>query len=348
MKKILLISNYVFHYRIKIYNYFYEEFKKRGYEFHVISNEYQDVNYDIKFIKHIEKFSIINYARKINYIKPDIVINFLHLKDKLIIPLTYYCKIKKIPMIYWNHGIDLNKPNAFLKNLVYQYIHNISNAIILYTPNEIKHIKVKNRKKVFIAYNTLYLNDINTNELITSREVKNKYGIKEKNVIIYISRILDYKKLDVLLDNFTENKDIAVVVVGKGISSSQLKKIDASKNYYYLGEKYGREVDEIYNMGDIFSTPGHIGLAIIQAFFWGKPVVIMEGRHAPEIYYMKNNITGYMAKTEEDFKNYILYLFENKEKLKEISKNAKEVAEKDASIDRMFTGFIDAIDYCIK
>ena len=41
MKKILLISNYVFHYRITIYNHFYDEFKKLGYEFHVLSNQYQ-------------------------------------------------------------------------------------------------------------------------------------------------------------------------------------------------------------------------------------------------------------------------------------------------------------------
>lgn len=346
MKRILLISNYVFHYRIKIYNYFYDEFKKVGYEFHVLSNEYQNVNYDIKFKKHQLNFSISGYIKKINEIKPDIVINFLHLKDKLIIPLTYHCKLKRIPMIYWNHGIDLNTPNAKIKNSIYRYIHKISDAIILYTPNELKYISNKNKSKTFIAYNTLCLLNEEKKDVLNKEEVKNKYNIKEQNILMYISRIKSYKKLDVLLDNFSGLNNIGVVIVGSGINEAQLQKVNNSNNIYYLGEKYDKEVDEIYNMGDIFSTPGHIGLALNQSLFWGKPVVLLEGRHAPEIYYMKNGINGYLAKDELEFKTLILELFKDDDKLNRLSNNAKEIFKKEASIEKMFSGFIEAIKYC--
>ena len=52
MKKILLVSNNVMHFRIRIYIAFFDMWKQMGYEFHVVSNEYQTVDVDIRFIKH--------------------------------------------------------------------------------------------------------------------------------------------------------------------------------------------------------------------------------------------------------------------------------------------------------
>lgn len=346
-KKILLISNKVFHYRISVYNAFFDLFKERGYEFHVLSNEYQGVDFDIKFIKHKKPFGVVSYVREINKINPDVVINFLHLKDKLIIPLTYYCKFKHIPMIYWNHGINIKTPDAKIKNLIFHFIHTISSAIILYTPDQLKYLSDKNKQKTFIAYNTLDFSQVDTIKIRNKDEVKKLYGITENKVVIYISRILPYKGLDVLLDILKESHQVGLVIVGSGINSQQMNIIDTNPNYYYLGEKYGKEVDEIYNMGDIFSTPGHIGLALCQSMFWGKPVVVLNTIHAPEIYYLKPGYNGYVVDSKEELKEKILLLCENDELLNSMSENARNTFE-DTSIDRMFQGFIDAIEYVQK
>lgn len=115
-----------------------------------------------------------------------------------------------------------------------------------------------------------------------------------------------------------------------------------------LQKKNGSDVNEVYKMGDVFSTPGHIGLAMNEALFWGLPVVLLEGTHAPEIYYMKNGTTGYLAKDEEDFKKYMVDLLHDEERLSKMSKACLEVYDKEVSIDRMFQGFKDAIEYCKK
>lgn len=347
MKKVLLISNYVFHYRIKIYNYFAKEFKKLGYEFHVLSNEYQKINYDIIFKKHEEPFSIIGYVNKINEIDPDVVINFLHLKDKIIIPLTYYCKFKKIPMIYWNHGINLRDPDNKIKNLIFRYVHNISNSIILYTPNELKFIKEKNRKKTFIAYNTLNFEDIDKNKVEEKNKVKIRYGIKEEKIILYIARVLPYKNVDILLDRFKGYSNIGVVVVGAGISEEQLRKIDKYENLYYLGPKYGKDVWEIFNMGDVYSTPGHIGLGLNEAFYWEKPVVVLEGNHAPEIYYLEQGKNGFIVNNGEELEEKIIRLLSNKDIYNYFSENCKKTYLEKCNISNMFNGFMDAINYCL-
>lgn len=347
MKKILLISNYVFHYRIKIYNYFAKEFKKIGYEFHVLSNEYQNIDYDIEFKKYKEDFSVNGYIKKINEINPDIVINFLHLKDKLIIPLTYYCKLRKIPMIYWNHGINLRDPENRIKNLVFRFVHNISSAIILYTPDQLKYIKNKNKNKTFIAYNTLSFKDIDKSKVITPNQVKNKYGIKEEKVILYVSRVLPYKRLDVLLDIFKGVSNIGVVVVGAGISDDQICKINQYSNLYYLGPKYGHEVWEIFNMGDLYSTPGHIGLGLNEAFYWEKPVVILNGNHAPEIYYLENGKNGFIVNDELELKEKIIKLLTDKELYDSFSQSCRKTYIEKCDISNMFNGFVEAVNYCL-
>ena len=347
MKRILLISNRVMHYRSRIYNTFFDMFAERGYEFHVLSNDYQQVDFPIRYIAHERPFSVKGYMDAIKEIRPDVCINFLHLKDKLIIPLTIYCRWKGIPMIYWNHGINLHTPDAEMKNMIFHLIHTISNAIILYTPDQLKYLSTRNQKKTFIAWNTLDFSDVKRDSLRKPDEVKTLYGIKEKHVVMYISRILPYKGLDILLRLFDDTKDIALVIVGGGINDEQKKIIDNHSNYYYLGEKYGNDVDEIYQMGDVFSTPGHIGLALNQSLYWGKPVVVLDRKHAPEITYLHHGYNGFIVKDEDELKEKIITLCRDEQELKKMSDQSRDTYEKELNINRMFEGFWDAVNYSL-
>ena len=344
-KRILLISNRVMHYRSRIYNKFFDMFKELGYEFHVASNDFQNVDFPIRYIKHDAKFTTRNYIKLIKEIQPDVCINFLHLKDKLIIPLTFYCRWKKIPMIYWNHGINIKTPDAKIKNSIFHFIHTISNAIILYSPAQLKYLSKRNQKKTFIAKNTLDFSDVNQKALRTPDEVKAAYGIKESKVILYISRILPYKGLDILLELFKDCTDTALVVVGGGISEQQQGIINSIPHYYYLGEKYGKDVDEIYQIGNVFSTPGHIGLALNQAMYWGMPVVVLNRIHAPEIIYLKQGENGFIVNSEDELKSKILEICNNEDLHSRMSAAARHTYETEMQIENMFQGFIDAIRF---
>ena len=115
------------HYRVSIYNYFYEKFKKDGWEFVVRANELQSQNpYPLKFdFKEVE-FSFLKYINEIKEIKPDCVILFLHQKDFIYWPLMHWLKLIRIPVIYWNKAKNYDDPDNKIRNFFFHYLPTIT------------------------------------------------------------------------------------------------------------------------------------------------------------------------------------------------------------------------------
>lgn len=348
MKKLLLISNKVFHYRVSIYNYFASNFKEYGWEFIVRSNELQkDSPYHIQFDFKEIPFNFFIYKKEIENINPDVVIIFLHLKDIIMWSLIHWLKIKKIPIVYWNHGINLQDPQNKLKYFLFNYLHTLSNAIILYSENEMKYIKKKNRHKVSIANNTINFEDIP--EIKESKEqIKKELDIQFEKVVLFVGRIQEYKKLHHLIEIFNEKntKGIGLVIVGQCLYKGTLEKMNKD-NTVYLGEIYDPvKINKIYKMADIFVMPGAIGLSLNHAFYWGLPVVTENGLHSPEICHLKNGYNGFIVQNNDviELKNKISLLLENDAKRLEFSNNARKEIFRNGSIINMFNGFINYLN----
>ncbi|MCD8007041.1 MAG: glycosyltransferase family 4 protein [Oscillospiraceae bacterium] len=344
MKKILLVSNYVFHYRQKVYNYFADRFHDDGYEFHVLAPEYQHVEYELKFTAHTQKFSALSYLREIKRIKPDVVIVFLHLKDVVQLPVIYYCRLNKIPAIFWNKGTSDTDPDNKWKNAVYHHMHNMCDALITYTSETQKNFTEKNQKKLFVAWNTVNCTDIDKSKYDKAK-IRKKYNIAENTVVLYISRMRKDKHIEILLEALADVPDIAVVAMGAGMTPDLQQKFDASSNLYYLGQKYGEEGNEVWAMGDVFSIPVNCGLGINEAIFWNLPIVTTKGYQPPEIYYVKDGKTGFILNSEKEYKETLLRLASDKKLLETMKNECQKEYEKEVSIDRMYQGFIGAIHY---
>lgn len=347
MKKVLLVSNYVFHYRQKVYNYFAERFMEDGYEFHVLSDEYQDAHYDFKFKQHVLPFSIMDYCNKINEIKPDAVIVFLHLKDKVQLPVIIYCRMKGIPVIYWNKPNSSDDPNNKVKNTMYHFIQDRCDAVITYTPELVSGFSKKGQQHLFVAFNSVNNTDIDKSKY-DKNSIKEKYGIKEKRVILYISRMRKSKRISVLLEAMANEKDIAVVAMGAGMTPELQAKFDAAPNLYYLGQKYGEEGNEVWAMGDIFSIPENCGLGINDAVFWNLPIVTIDGKQAPEIHYLRNGKNGYLCKDEAEYKQRLLDICHSDELLAQLKSGTQEIFDNEVDIKNMYKGFIDAVKFVDK
>lgn len=353
MRNIVLISNRLFHYRIPIYNYLFDEFRKRGFNFIVLANDIQkDSTHEIRFEHSILPFQSSLYKKELKKISPVAVILFLHLKNIIFHSLIFYLKTNKIPFINWTHGANLRQPDNQFKNAIFRTIHNLSDAIVLYSPNEKRFIGKKNYKKCFVANNTLNFKFI-LNPPESKQEIKRSLGIEYKKVVLFVSRIYPKKKLDDLIHVFSKDNPhgAGLVVVGPGLNEKQKLLIDKSDAITYLGEIYDNlEINRIFKMSDIFCIPGSNGLGINQAMYWGLPCIAYKNMlHGPEIYYLKDSFNGYLINEESTsaLESAIFNLLSDEERLQTMSENAKTHILSEGDIHNMFLGFYNAVEYCI-
>lgn len=349
VKTALLISNKVFHYRVANYNYFARRFREIGWNFAVRANEMQRNNpYPPEFDYREIAFSFGAYRREIERLKPDVVILFLHLKDWFIWPLIHWLKLKGIPVVYWNKGINLEVRNPGWRNHLFYYVHSLCDGIILYSERNRGDIQPRNRHKVFIANNTINLDALPRVEE-TKEEIKREFGITFEKVILFVGRMRPVKKVEHLIEvlNSIDDPDIGCVIVGQQMDYD-VKSMIKRSNVLYLGELFDPQnlkVSKLFKAADLFCIPGDVGLGLNEAFHWGLPVVTEDGLQPPEIHYLTQGRNGFIVPENdvEELKRKVLLLLNDDNLRAEFSRAAREDIARDASIERMFSGFRDCV-----
>lgn len=344
MKKVLLISNKVFHYRVSNYNYFARRFRELGFEFVVRASEIQKNNpYPAEFDFKTIPFGFRRYRAEIERIRPDVVILFLHLKDLFIWPLIHWLKLKRIPFVYWNKGINLEVRNPWLRNLPFYYIHSLCDGIILYSKSNFGDIRPANRHKVFIANNTINLDALP--RVTASREIKREFGIPFEKTVLFVGRMRSVKKVGHLIQAFNsiDEPGAGCVIVGDAMGCD-LQAMIRKKNVLYLGEIFdpkNERMSRLFSASDLFCIPGDVGLGLNEAFHWGLPVVTEDGLQPPEIQYLTPGRNGFIV-PENDVDGLtakLLLLLRDDRMRAEFSRAAREDIAREASIETMFGGF---------
>lgn len=354
MKKILLISNEVMHYRVSVYNYFYRRFRECGFEFSVIADRLQEQNQKPPEFELRElPFNFLMYRKAIASAQPAAVILFLRLTDSITWPLLHWLKMSGIPFACWTKGGNWDAKGSKLRYHMFNYAHGISDALILYSETCRELVKTRFQSKVFIANNTLNFEDFPAVRE-TKEEIKKEFGIPFKKVVIFIGRMgagNGRKRVDHLIDIFRnlDREDTGLVLVGSGMSD-ELKGRMNPRNTRFLGEVHDArnlQISKLCKMADICAIPGHVGLGLNQALYWGLPVITENCNQPPEIAYLKNGRNGFMVPPNDvaSLQDRILYLLDNDNVRADFSKHAREDILKEASIEGMFRGFKDCVNY---
>ena len=349
MKSILLISNPLFHYRVSIYNYFWEKFQDIDIDLQVLTNQIKPDNpHEIRFKVYREKFSLIQYTSIINEVKPKVIIFFMHLKDWVHLPLLLWSKMKGYKCIYWTHGANLLDSNNKPKEFLFSIFHYLYDAIILYSANEKKYIKNCYRRKVFIANNALNFSDFPKIHA-SKTKLKKINNYSELKIVLFVSRIQPIKRLgDLVGAADCLDSGIIILIVGPGISRKQQQQIENKENVVYLGPVYDPvKISKLFKMADLFCIPGAIGLSLNQAFYWGLPIITMDVIHGPEIVYLKNEKNGFIVPRGDiqQLAGKINYILSDKRVYSSFSKAAREEIMANGTIDNMFQGFKEALKY---
>ena len=353
MKNVLMLHYKLHFYRIPIYNKLAKELNDRGINFYLwpiaIDAQEEIINFNIiqnKKLNYLE-FSKLIKGKKITHI-----INFLQMRNPGYFFYAYSILLPKffgIKIIFYGHGMNLKYRNsAIIKNL-YNFLYLFFDRLIIYTPNEKKLFWNKHQKKISVAYNTLNLaNKKNNIDYFDKSKIKNELNIKHSKLVLFSGRIESRKKLEVLINLFKRKKihpEVGLVIVGPGIKNSELEEIKNCNNIYYLGPVYNEtKISQIFYISDIFCIPGHIGLGLVEALFWGLPVITTRlSYHAPEIFYLRDGYNGFILSNELELKTKINEVLLNDKYLIHLSKNAIQTYQEKANLDNMLHGFIKSI-----
>ena len=124
------------------------------------------------------------------------------------------------------------------------------------------------------------------------------------------------------------------------------------RNTRYLGnvqDPEDRQISRLCKMADLCAIPGHVGLGLNQAFYWGLPVITEEGRPSTGNGYLRPGRNGFIVPSNDlaSLRDRILYLLDNDSVRADFSTHAREGILEEASIEGMFSGFKNCVDYLV-
>jgi len=345
MKIFLINDGIVPHYRVPVYNYLSEYLRKYDRSLVVISGGVQKRSPFSMSCEHIStsmRFTVL--VGLILKFRPDAII--LWTSPRLVYSsIILFVKIFGVKIIHWGHRRPL-PPFTLAKKISYNLEHLFDNAIILYSNNMREYVFSLFQRKVFVANNTLNLFacDRITRE---KKDIKTEYGIATEKNIICMGRIQKRKRIGDLVRAFKliDMKDVGLILVGPD-EDGILDRIKGER-IYITGPLYGEKGLELLSASDVYCMPGAMGLSIVDAFYYGLPVVTENVLHGPEIMYLRDGVNGFVVPEGDviQLASKLRLLLEDSNLRKQFSDAAKDEITTKGHIDRMCEGFRDALRY---
>ena len=210
--------------------------------------------------------------------------------DKIRMAAIMYAKIKNIPYAI-ETDTQLNIPENHVKRL-------IKNCLLkfIFRKNAYGFAGGTRQTELFRYYGmpkeniTIMPMSVDTDAFrdiscVHSKEYyKEKYGFKEKKIVLYIGRFETVKNLNILIKAFSMVKrkrlTCELCLVGKGSQKKVLEdyceKLNIKSNVHFFTYKLMPELAEFYSMADVFVLPSAFepwGLVVNEALACKTPVI---------------------------------------------------------------------------
>lgn len=372
---ILLFQRIVPAYRVP---FFKELYNKNG----IITCHSKERNGDVKksFYKQMdyrnEVIPRLYLGRSKNLVIQNIFPVLLKYKPGIVISqfslgyLTFWLLLSLKPFFryklgLWSHGVRNNEIHAPFRSISRKLsllLMRNADAVIFYSHSRQKIVanKLKRHNHLFVAPNTLdttFLKDIyNRLSVIGKETIKNELGFASRFNLIFTGRLLNDKRIDLILDSFMILKakyDISLHFIGEGPERERIEKfMEQSEMIHLHGGLFDElEVGKYLFASDIYIMPGYVGLGIVHAFSFGLPAISCRSTltgpfHSPEAEYFIDNYNGFWCDSN------IPSLVTNAEKmlsdlslLNNMSKNALNTAYQECTMEKMLSGFERTISH---
>ena len=234
------------------------------------------------FVKHIPNIQIkgIQLYNPLPLLsgKYDVLVLMMQFNHITTLLLLLFKTILRKKVILWGHGISVKrylqeekKPDWKLKWMIQH-----ADGCWVYMDKEYQQWRGIFPQKPIIALN----NTISGAEAITKIDVwsdkeqlKKKYNISQKRTIIFCARFnTPYRRTDLLLNVIqgVDSQQIGFIIIGDGVYKPDFK---SYAHVYDFGTVYDNTIKkELFTIADIYLQPGWVGLSIVEAMAYAKPI----------------------------------------------------------------------------
>jgi glycosyltransferase involved in cell wall biosynthesis len=198
-----------------------------------------------------------------------------------------------------------------------------------------------------------------------SSEIRKKYGLMNKKVILFVGRFVEFKGVEYLIRSFSilEQKydNSFLIIGGKGyLEDKYLKLVEdlKIKNILIITDMNDYEKANFYNMCNVFVLPSIFfsensyeawGLVINEALAFGKPVVTTDAVGSGYDL-VKDGFNGFVVKNKnvEELCDAIYKIISNEESETIMGKRSRQIFEDKNNYLSFFQAFKDSIDGSLK
>jgi len=261
---------------------------------------------------------------------------------------------------YWGHGRS-RQANRFSE----WYKRRILNCVdwwFAYTHGTREYLVASgvNRAKITTVGNSIDTEELRANlSSISEQELdreRARLGIDLNSLVgIFCGSLYGLKSVPLLLEAAKLIKSrIArfhlILIGGGGPRNDAGQYLPSPPDWIHCtGPRFGREKACLLRLANVFLLPGAVGLAILDAFVAGLPLVTTDiPCHGPEIEYLEAGKNGLIVGSSvRVYADAVLDLLSDPQRLKSMSVAAKETSKR-YSIDYMVDNFCDGIKRCLQ
>jgi glycosyltransferase involved in cell wall biosynthesis len=218
-------------------------------------------------------------------------------------------------LAFWGHGINFqDDPNGIANKIKRKY----STAVDWWFAYTEGVKKIVARMDFPESRITVVQNAIDTENLRTAgqnvaqpqlHDLRRELRIGSGPVGIFCGGMYSEKRLPFLFEACkrirTRFSAFQLILIGAGPDQQLAEQFVAEHTWaHYVGPKFGKERVPYFLLSDVFLIPGLVGLAILDAFALGTPIITTEFPfHSPEIEYLSNGDNGII--TANDLDSYV-------------------------------------------
>ena len=188
------------------------------------------------------------------------------------------------------------------------------------------------------------------------RRFRLRFGLSSANTALFMGSLYEEKRLRYLVESAEEVgqhiPDFRLIVAGDGPQAQEICEFArSSKVVTYLGRLDGRDRCLALACSQVLLMPGLVGLAILDAFAAGVPVITCaDSKHSPEIEYLENEVNGRVlppGRTRSDYAEVVVGLLRDSRRLKKLQSGAFTSAGSytvEGMVDNFVQGVMLALD----